>query len=58
MVVDDDARGSPPPATTLDPDHLAAPSATATPMAALDLTNEHLPTLDGIELLETLEVRS
>ena len=57
MAMDDrDARASSPP-PPLDPDHLA-PSATPSATTALDLTNEHLPTLEGVELPETLEVRS
>ena len=56
------ADGVAPPASsppTLNPDLLAPPSAaTTSTTTALDLTNEHLPTLDGVELPETLEVRS
>lgn len=62
MAMDgDDARASSPPPLD-DPDHLSAPPSAAAASApatatALDLTNEHLPTLDGVELPETLEVR-
>ena len=61
MASDGDApaSSSPPPAPTpptLNPD-LAPSAATASSATALDLTNEHLPTLDGVELPETLEVR-
>ena len=57
MAMDDEARASSPPTATLDHDHPAPPSATSATTTALDLTNEHLPTLDGVELPETLEVR-
>lgn len=49
MASSDNAAAPPPP---LNPD--LATSATTT--TDLDLTNEHLPTLNGVDLPETLEV--